>query len=393
MAPGAEPRALSLTQGGPLYLLERRLGLAPTDTAHVARLALALVGIAWVPAIVLGVGARALGAPIDTLLTGTRMHVRLLVGIPLLVLAEVSLERRGAAVAGHLLKGGVLPQASREAFLGLASRLGRLRDAKAPELLIALAVYALTALSVVGALPDPVLRWLLSAGHRIGVGPRFTAPSIWYLVVGEPLYAFLIVRWLLRWLLWAWLLSRLPRLGARAQPAHADRAGGLAFLGSPLFAIRFAALSLASSLAAIWFDEITARRVMPAEFAGDLVAFFLAALSVAVLPYLSLTPYLVEAKRAGLLAYSALVQRYVERFDAHWIAGAGGDPLAESENFSGLTDIGTSFEVVVQMRPTIFDWDELRAQTLATLLPFVPILVVHAGSAADLVMRLVERFF
>ncbi len=380
-----------MTRGGPIHALERRARLAPTDPQRALRLVLALVVVAWLPAVVFALVERALGRPWDPLVLGGRMHVRLLLALPLLVVAELSLERRCSAAVRHLLTEPILPPDREGAFQSVLRRVERVRDSRVPELLIVVAVYALTAASVADVVPDRLLRWILSAGHHIGVGPTYTPASVWYLLVGEPLFAILLFRWVFRWALWGAFLARIPGHAPRVEAAHADRAGGLAFLGSPLMSIRFTWLAVASALAAVWFDEVAIRGVMPAAFAGDLVVFVLLAVGLAALPYLVLTPTLVAGKRKGLLAYSAVVRRYVREFDGRWIHGSGGDPLRDSENFSGLTDLGTSFEVVVEMRGTIFDFGELRSQAIVALTPFVPILLFHSGSAAELVRRLVGR--
>ncbi len=389
---GAEQ--LSLTRGGPAFWLAARLRLGPDDPRRGRALALLLVGVAWLP-----IGAAAL---VERLLTGRwdpfalrgEAHVRLLVALPLLLLAEGSLERRAAAATRQLAQGGLLGEPQRAGLRALLARLARWRDARWPELLWLAAVYGAVVLALAGTLPGWLLRWLaptLHGGREVwgGVAPAWW----WYVLVGQPLLLFVLGRWLLRWASWSLFGLHLARLEPRVQPAHTDRAGGLAFLASPLASLRLFVLALAATIASVWADEVAARAAEPAAFANDLVLLLGVSLTFALAPYLPLTPLLVSARHRAALAYSALLGRYLTRFEARWLASREADAgMLGHEDFSGLNDLGTSCAVVNEMRVLVPSPDDLKALLLCCAAPILGLIVLFSGSAAEVARRLLLRF-
>jgi hypothetical protein len=62
-------------------------------------------------------------------------------------------------------------------------------------------------------------------------GNALTAAAWWCLIVSSPLFGFLLLRWLWRYLVWAMLLRELAVLDLRLVATHPDGHGGLAFIG------------------------------------------------------------------------------------------------------------------------------------------------------------------
>lgn len=390
----AAAEQLSLTQGGPAFRLAARLRLAPDDPRRGRALAVLVVVVAWLP-----IGAAAL---VERLLTGRwdpfalrgEAHVRLLIALPLLLLAEGSLERRAADATRQLVGGGLLGEQQRTGLRALLARLARWRDARWPELLWLATVYGAVVLALAGAIPGWLLRWLaptLHGGRDVwgGVAPAWW----WYVLVGQPLLLFVLGRWLLRWAAWSVFGLHLARLAPRVQPAHTDRAGGLAFLVGPLTSLRLFVLALAATIAAVWADEVAVRVAKPAAFANDLVVLLGISLTFALAPYLPLTPLLVSAKRRAALEYSALLGRYLARFEARWLASREADPqMLGHEDFSGLNDLGASCAVVSEMRVLVPSPGDVKALLLCCAVPILGLIVAFSGSAAEVARRLLLRF-
>ena len=85
----------SLVLGGPLYQLWRRTRLAGDALQLLRRRIVVLITVAWVPLLALSIAeGHAWGSVALPFLHDIEMHVRLLVALPLLVVAELVVHRR-----------------------------------------------------------------------------------------------------------------------------------------------------------------------------------------------------------------------------------------------------------------------------------------------------------
>jgi hypothetical protein len=264
-----------------------------------------------------------------------------------------------------------------------------------PEVAIASFVGGVALLSYFGQLPPRVLRWLAPTIHE--APPGWAGHSMswwWYVIVGQSLFLFVLLRWLLRWSVWGFVLTRVTRHRPIVQPAHADRVGGLGFLAIPLFAFRFFSIGVGAALASVWYDEIARGRAQPANFAADLLVFLCGGFFIGFAPYVFPMPLLVRKRLEGERRYTALVRRYVASFEKRWM----GHPHPPNKELLGtgdiqsLADIGNSFAVVAGMRSTIPSLREVQVHLAVGLAPFLVVFLLQAVSAVELIQRILGRF-
>ena len=88
--------------------------------------------------------------------------------------------------------------------------------------------YALTLAGV----PHVLARRRVVLARAVGPeGARLTVAGWWCALVSNPLFWFLLLRWLWRHAVWGLLLRDLAGLDLRLVATHPDGAGGLAFIG------------------------------------------------------------------------------------------------------------------------------------------------------------------
>lgn len=94
-------------------------------------------------------------------------------------------------------------------------------------------------------------------------------------------------------------------------------------------------------------------------------------------PLLVFAPQLTRAKRAGLLEYGTLAERYVRQFDAKWLRGGAPDtePLMGSSDIQSLADMGNSFAVVRNMSVAPVSREGILTLAAAVLVPIAPLLL------------------
>ena len=109
--PVTEPKELSLVLGGPLYQFWRRTRLCGDALQLLHRRIVVFTGLAWVPLLVLSVvEGRAWGDGVTLpFLYDVESHARLLLAVPLLILAELVLHRRMSPVVPQFVRRGIIP--------------------------------------------------------------------------------------------------------------------------------------------------------------------------------------------------------------------------------------------------------------------------------------------
>ena len=133
----------SLVLGGPLYQLWQRTRLAGDALQLLHRRIVVLTLLAWAPLLCLSLAAgQAWGASVALpFLYDIEMHVRLLVAIPLLIVAELVVHRRMRTVVHQFVERRLIPDAALAEFDAAIASAMRLRNSIWAELLLIAFVY------------------------------------------------------------------------------------------------------------------------------------------------------------------------------------------------------------------------------------------------------------
>jgi hypothetical protein len=368
-------RPFLLVEGGPLYRIEKRIGLIKARTPVMVRRAAIAAGLTWVPLLILSVvEGTAYGSNVPVpFLRDFSAYSRFLVDLPLLVLAEIVIGPRIAGTAEHFVKSGVVVQKDFDAFDGDVAKNLRLRDSVLAEVIIIVLSYIAT-LTAFRTTAVHVSTWYAT---RTGTEMSMTLPGWWLILFCAPLLNFLLLRWLWRVFLWFRFLSMVCKLDLQLFPTHPDEAGGLGFVGEAqrffgilVFAYSFGAAGvIANSLV---YDKVTLQSYTPA-FAIYVVCVLL----VLVLPLAIFTPKLLATKRKGLRQYGTLATAYAGAFQNKWVLGENPqhEALLGTRDIQSLADLGDSFALVKKMNPLPVDLRSILHLVVAALLPMAPLLL------------------
>ena len=219
-----EPPDFSLVLGGPLYQLFRRTRLAGDTLELLRRRIVVLALLAWVPLLLLSVveGHAWGGSVALPFLYDIDIHVRLLLALPLLILAELVVHQRMRGVVGQFLSRGLIPDAARAKFDAAITSAMRLRNSVAAEVFMIAFVYVVG----VGFIWRTHFAADVASWHGVGTAGKLQ-PSLagWWLgCVSLPIFQFLLLRWYFRLFVWArflWQVSRLELASCRCIPTAA----------------------------------------------------------------------------------------------------------------------------------------------------------------------------
>lgn len=380
---------LSLVRGDLPFRLQRRIGLVPRRGGlGVVRRALFWSALAWLPiAVWAWLTGRALpGERAEPLLAHFGVHARLLVGIPLLIVAEAIAHRVTARLLPQFVHAGVVQAAHVTRFRAILQDVAKLRDAVVPWVII-VGIALAWAFTGTVAMHAHELAWATEDGAT----PSLGFGRWWYVYVGRPIFLALMLGWLWRLALLAIAFRRIARLDLAIVPTHADRAGGLGFVER--FPAAFSLVAFVPSLV------VSAGWAHDAKFHGlDVHSLYpMMAAGLAVMLIVFLAPYLVfagplgRAKRQALLDYGALVARHGAAVQSKWIAGATkeDDPLLSAPEIGPVADTAALYEPVQRMRVVPIGKAALLAIALPAAIPFIGVLALQIP-LKDLLLRLAK---
>jgi hypothetical protein len=367
----------SLVLGGPLYQLLLRARIGGDTWQSLRRRIFVLASLAWAPLLILSIAeGHAWDGDVKLpFLKDVEMHSRLLLALPLLVLAELVVHLRMRPVVRQFLDRSLVPDASRPKFDAAVASALRLRNSVTAEVLLIAIVYIVG----VGIIWRTQVALDVSSWYGVAVDGRLQ-PSLagwWMGLVSVPLFQFLLLRWYFRLFIWARFLWQVSRIELSLIPTHPDRCGGVGFLSSLINAFSPVLLAQGVVLAGLMANRIFYAGARLPDFEVELIGL-VAGLVFAILgPLAVFAPKLAELKRTGLREYGTLAQRHSREFDHKWIRGgaAEDESLIGSPDISSLADLGASFEVVNDMRLVPFSIRTVVQLTVVTLVPVAPLLL------------------
>jgi hypothetical protein len=368
-------RAFLLMEGGPLYSIQRRVGLIKRNTPFTIRNAALVALLTWVPLLILSaMKGTAVGHTVPVpFLRDFSAYARFLLAIPLLLVAEIVLGPIIAEAAEHFITSGIIEERDFQRFDEAVESGLRSRDSVIVEVVIVLLAYviAITAFNVTAV---HVSTWY---AIRTGTGVSLTWAGWWLILACVPLFQFLVLRWLWRLFLWFQFLGRICKLDVQLFPTHPDQAGGVGFVGETqrFFGILLFAYSIA--VTGVMADEIVYDKVPLTHFAPAIAAYVVIALLIILAPLAVFTGRLLKTKRLGLHEYGALATSYTGSFHRKWIwhQAQHREPLLGTSDIQSLADLGNSYAFIQHMNGLPIDPRTLIHLVVASLLPMTPLLL------------------
>ena len=383
----------SLVRGGPLFQLVCRARLSDDALGLVHRRIAAAVLVTWAPLLVLcALNGDLLGpSPKQPFLNDIGFHVRFLVVVPLLILAELIVHRRISPLVDQFRVRGLIRPEQDERFTQAIGEASKWRNSVVAEVVFVAIVYAVGVLFTLHryvALSGDA--WFGSASRSGGL----SIAGLWLVFVSLPLFQFLLLRWYFRLFIWGRFLWRMSRLNLDLNATHPDKAGGLAFLAGSLTAFLPLAAAHGALSAGVLANRIFFGGARLTQFKMEVLTEALLLLLLFAGPLAIFAPLLSRVKRAGLRDYGALGQTYTREFREKWLSGARpkDEPLLGSGDIQSLADLGNSYSATAQTRLAPISLPALLNFVVAFLAPILPLFLTMM-SMEKLIGRLMGLVF
>jgi hypothetical protein len=382
------PATISIAAGGLVFRVLRKVGVTSAEAVRPFRGVPLLLLVTWLPLAVLTLlDGTFMGTAVEVpFLRDTSIQARLLVSLPLLLIAESLVWRLVRETLQHIRDERLLPEAELPAFDARVERMVRERDWWPVELLIIVGTVAMMWMS-----KDSIVAQRMGAhASWIGAVGALSRAGWWFFLVSGVVVNVFGIRWIWWSFIWTrFLLGFLrPRLVVR--PGHPDLHGGLAFLTvvqagfAPVFA------SLAATVAGQLGFELLHRNATLDGVRLPVAMVLLLAALVMFLPLLLFAGRIAPCKRRAMMQYDALGHQLVAGFERKWLGDARTEePLLGSGDPSTYTDFVAVHSSLRQMRFAPLDIRRAMPALLLVALPFLPLLFTEM-SLRDILLRMLK---
>lgn len=353
--------------------LKRFLPTFDTGERLIFRMLL-IPGITALPIVILSaIYGTLAGTTVDEpLLKDVETLTRLFVIIPFLLYVEKVIEQPLGSYLENAAKQIKAPDADR--FFRFRLRFGKWSQSSLPEIVLFILIYIFT-LSLTGRMADPgSTSWVYRTTSIEEL--QFTVAGRYFALVSLPLYQFVFIRWLWRWLLWVGSLISLSRMNWNLNAMHGDRMGGLEFLNGMPFIFSISALSLSMNLSTMIYEEIRDGAVTLLDYKFTITGFVILVAILCFLPLVSFIPKLLRLRSNAIEKFGALIQFHHNHFEAKWFSKSESEveSILGSTDPSSLADINGGYEAVQSMRIVPINYKLLLFAMLLLSIPFIPLL-------------------
>jgi hypothetical protein len=300
---------------------------------------------------------------------------RFVIAVPLLVLAEPDCIPRLGFIARHFMDAGFVKEQDRHRYQYAVDSTRALLSSGRAGVAVLVVAFGFTMLLLFTRAPQDVQAWQQYGDTGL---PPFSLAGWWHVLMSLPLLLFLLFSWLWRLGLWWRFLVLIARLDLKLVASHPDRTGGLAFLSTSLRGFRFVAGALGAIVAGMIMNSVIHRGAALTEFYERIIVLVIVVVVCTAGPLLVFVGVLRVARRRGMFQYGSLAGGVGREFEQKWISTPGSldEGVLQIQDFSATTDLYQVVENVYAMKDLPFDLKQLSYVVVATLLPFVPVVLM-----------------
>jgi hypothetical protein len=196
--------------------------------------------------------------------------------------------------------------------------------------------------------------------------------------VSAPLFQFLFLRWLWRFVAWSYLLFRISRMPLQLSVTHPDRMGGLSFVSlyPPVF--NGLVFAISAALAAAFIRDLGVETISLQTVQILVGAWVLFAVALMVGPLLVFMPCLGALKEGAIVRYGRLAGELHREFERKWVEGeARGEDLLQSSDASAAVDTNGLVGAIWSLRVIPVEMATVISVALAAGIPMLAVLATQ----------------
>ncbi len=372
-----EGKDFSIVLGGPFFQLLRKAHLSGNALELIKQRTLIISLLAWLPLFILSViKGQAWGEGTNLpFMEDIEVHIRFLVAMPLMVIAELMVHNRMRLVVMQFEERNLIPEPALPQYRSAIRSALRLRNSIFAEVFILVIIYVI-GYNVVWEKSMAVETTAWFSEPSVGKG-NLSLAGIWFRYVSLPLFQFLFLRWYYRIFIWTRFLFQVSRIKMRLVPTHPDHVAGLGFLSNIVSAFMPLAVTHGAIIAGMISNHIFHEGSVLLDYKIEIIIIVLLVLLIVILPLFLFSSQLTDARRIGSLEYGKLAARYVQAFDTRWVRehSTADHATVGTSDIQGLADLANSYRVVEKMQTVPITKNDIILLTAVTVAPVLPLVL------------------
>jgi hypothetical protein len=356
-----------------------KIGITGSGSKATLLKVLIPLSVCWLPLAVITIFSRTFwtGDSSTSFISNFDTQVRLLISMPVLILAERRIITRLGLILDQFVNSGIIRTEDRSTFREIIGRKTRFLNSIWTDLAILAFSYSHTLL--MGFVEDPaggIITWTtLSHGGETGL----SLAGWWSLIVSRPLVLFLFYRWIMRIFVWALLLRKISKLNLNIYTVHPDLSGGLGFLGYSIRYFAPVALAISAAVAGRMIDAILIGGAHVSELRIYALLYFVVITLLFAFPLVSFTPVLINARDNDMFENNDFANglfRELRKKTSKDYDKVSAEDLTLPD-YSATTDLSSVINNTLKMRFVPFGLRDLIPLWLMTALPFIFVVLVE----------------
>lgn len=371
----------SISEGGPFNRAVQKIGL----NTNAKQIVVALC-ITWFPLLIITAFEGTIYSGVSVpFLKDVSIHVRLLVVLPVLLTIKEIINSKSIDLERYF-SNTLMNDAEKQVVLNKElKRVKRLINSGVPEIIFLLIIIALTISPLKGGLLSESTSWRFERGDT-----ALSLAGKWVVFISIPIFQFLILRWLWRYIIWALFLFRLARTPLNLQPTHPDQVAGLGIVADvhKYFGLIFLAINIIAS-----GEMVTRILENPDSFQairGEAIANVAICVVLLFLPLFFFIIKLIMTRHYALMDLGNLGTTLSGKFEEEWLRNIPIEKkvLEGKVSTNTLQDYSSIYRSTEKMRSVPFRLSDVVMVILILFIPYIPILLIHFS-----IIELLQKLF
>jgi hypothetical protein len=368
-----------LFEGGPYNRLLHRLGIGGKRNRDVVIRAGVGVIVCWLPLAVLSWlnGSFWTGDAATSFISNMDVQTRLLVTMPIFIIAEKMIGSSLTLTLGQFIRSGVVDRDDKDRFEAIIIQRTAFLNSRWTDIVIIVLCYAQVLFMYFYERDyTSLLSWQLEGN---GAAAALSAAGLWSILVSRPLLLFLFYRWIMRIVVWGIILFRVSRLRLNLFPANPDQVGGLWFLGYSIRHFSPVAFAVSAAVAGSMADFILIEGAHVQELRIPALLYLIFITLLFALPLVAFSGKMVDARVQFIHevnSYTNGVLREIKQVISPNYQRVTGEVL-ERHSFSTAHDLTLLMNRALQMRFLPFTLKDLLPLLITAALPFVGVMLLE----------------
>ena len=335
--------------------------------------------ICWLPLaiITLFTGSFWTGEITSSFITDFDIQVRLLVSMPILILADREINLRLSLIFNQFTNCGIIGKDIKEKFETIIqSNVQFLKSIWISVILLILCYVQVFAVFYFEMTSTSVLTWqvFLLDGETV-----FNLAGYWSAFISIPFVLFLVYKWLLRIIVWGIILFKISKLKINLFPFHPDLSGGLGFLGYSIRYFSPIAFAFSAIVAANAADFMLIEGIHLVELKLPLIGYLIVITCLFTFPLFFFTQTMFNWRERSVYedydytngVYRELKVRMNKEFEE-----VNKDDL-KLMDFSAATDLSSVIEKALNMKSVPFTLKDNFPLWIMTAAPFMGLILIE----------------